>query len=72
MPFMFKQGDLVLDPAAVADKRTVRANDSMAWNDDADRIPSHRTADSLCGHLRQSALFRNRRRNYVVLKIISR
>ena len=63
---MLEQGDLVLDSATVADKRTIRANDSVAWNDDADRVPSHRAADSLCGHLYHPALFRDRRRDVAV------
>ena len=45
---MLEQGDLVLDSAAVADKRTVRANDSVAGNDYANRIPSHRFYENSC------------------------
>ena len=46
-PFMLKQGNLVLDSAAIADKRAVRANDAVTWNDKANRVPPHRAANRL-------------------------
>ena len=63
---MREQRNLVLDSAAIADERAVRANDAVAWNDKANRVPPHRAANCLGGHFLQSPLFRDSRRDFAV------
>ena len=62
---MRKKRNLVSQPAAVAGEAAVRADDAVARNDDADRIPPNRAADSLC-RSPAPALFLNRLRDIAV------
>ena len=43
--FKTEKRDLVIHSAAVAGELSVRADHTMAWNDYAEGIPAHRTAD---------------------------
>ena len=62
---MREERHLVSQPAAVSCDTAVRADDAVARNDDADRIPPNRAANGLYRNP-AAALFRNRLRDVAV------
>lgn len=49
--FQLQQVFLPLQASGIACKRTIGTNDTMAWNNEADGIAPHGTANGLCGHV---------------------